>query len=98
MGEVRSRVRTLNLEERVTLPGWTTVDVIDRAMAAADIFLLPSTAEGLPMAAVEALRHGLAKSGDRIVIIAGVPFGIPGSTNMLHVQRLTGKELEGRDD
>jgi len=66
MGEVRSRVRTLNLEERVTLPGWTTVDVIDRAMAAADIFLLPSTAEGLPMAAVEALRHGLAIVGTQI--------------------------------
>jgi pyruvate kinase len=42
-----------------------------------------------------ALRHGLGVSGDRIVIMAGVPFGRPGSTNMLHVQRLTGKELEG---
>ena len=42
-----------------------------------------------------ALRHKLAKSGDRIIIMAGVPFGTPGSTNMLHVQRLTGKELEG---
>ena len=42
-----------------------------------------------------AMRHGLAKAGDRIVIMAGVPFGTPGSTNMLHVQRLTGKELDG---
>ena len=42
-----------------------------------------------------ALRHGLAKAGDRIVIMAGIPFGTPGSTNMLHVRRLTGKELEG---
>ena len=42
-----------------------------------------------------ALRHALAKAGDRIVIMAGVPFGKPGSTNMLHVQRLTGKELDG---
>ena len=45
-----------------------------------------------------ALRHGLAKSGDKIIIMAGVPFGTPGSTNMLHVQRLTGKELEGHKD
>ena len=45
-----------------------------------------------------ALRHGLAKSGDRIVIMAGVPFGTPGSTNVLHVQRLTGKELDGYRD
>lgn len=40
------------------------------------------------------LRHGLAKAGDRIVIMAGVPFGRPGSTNMLHVQRLVGNELD----
>lgn len=45
-----------------------------------------------------AMRHGLAGSGDKIIIMAGVPFGTPGSTNMLHVQRLTGKELEGFDD
>jgi len=45
-----------------------------------------------------AMRHGLAESGDKIIIMAGVPFGTPGSTNMLHVQRLTGKELEGFDD
>jgi pyruvate kinase len=44
-----------------------------------------------------ALRHQLGKAGDRVVIMAGVPFGTPGSTNMLHVQRLTGKELDGRD-
>ena len=42
-----------------------------------------------------ALRHKLARAGDRIVIMAGVPFGTPGSTNVLHVQRLTGKELDG---
>ena len=42
-----------------------------------------------------ALRHGLAKAGDRLVIVAGVPFGTPGSTNMIHVDRLTGDELKG---
>jgi pyruvate kinase len=42
-----------------------------------------------------ALRHGLAKAGDRIVVMAGVPFGTPGSTNVLHVVRLTGNELNG---
>src|SRR6185436_20082753 len=29
-----------------------------------------------------ALRHGIAGGGQRIVIIAGVPFGTPGSTNV----------------
>ncbi|KKC25256.1 pyruvate kinase [Sphingomonas sp. SRS2] len=42
-----------------------------------------------------ALRHGLAKAGDRVVIVAGVPFGTPGSTNVIHVVRLTGDELKG---
>jgi pyruvate kinase len=40
-----------------------------------------------------ALRHNLAKAGDRVIIMAGVPFGTPGSTNVLHVVRLTGDEL-----
>ena len=44
-----------------------------------------------------ALRHGIAKAGERIIITAGVPFGTPGSTNVLHVVRLTGHELKGHD-
>ena len=45
-----------------------------------------------------ALRHGIAGAGDRIVLMAGVPFGVAGSTNVLHVVRLTGDELEGYED
>jgi pyruvate kinase len=41
-----------------------------------------------------ALRHHMAKGGDRIVLMAGVPFGTAGSTNVLHVVRLIGDELE----
>jgi pyruvate kinase len=41
-----------------------------------------------------ALRHGVAKGGDRIIITAGVPFGTPGSTNVIHIVRLVGDELE----
>ena len=41
-----------------------------------------------------ALRHQLAKGGDRIVLMAGVPFGTAGSTNVIHVVRLIGDELE----
>ncbi len=35
-----------------------------------------------------ALEEGFAKEGDRIVVIAGIPFGRPGSTNNLRVVRL----------
>jgi pyruvate kinase len=37
----------------------------------------------------------LGHAGGRIVIMAGVPFGTPGSTNVLHIVRLTGDELKG---
>jgi len=42
-----------------------------------------------------ALRHNIAKAGDRVIIMAGVPFGTPGSTNVLHVVRIVGDELDG---
>ncbi|VAV92489.1 Pyruvate kinase [hydrothermal vent metagenome] len=41
-----------------------------------------------------ALRHKLAKAGSRVIVCAGVPFGTPGSTNLLHVVRLAGDELK----
>ena len=40
-----------------------------------------------------ALRHHIAAAGERLVVMAGVPFGVPGSTNVLHVVRLVGNEL-----
>ena len=40
------------------------------------------------------LRHGIADGGDRLVIMAGVPFGTSGSTNVIHVVKLQGDELE----
>ena len=40
------------------------------------------------------LRHKIAGSGDRIVIMAGVPFGQSGSTNVVHVVKIAGDELE----
>jgi pyruvate kinase len=42
-----------------------------------------------------ALRYHLGQAGGRIIIMAGVPFGTPGSTNVLHIVRLTGDELKG---
>ncbi|HEV2746933.1 MAG TPA: pyruvate kinase [Allosphingosinicella sp.] len=41
-----------------------------------------------------ALRHGAAKGGQRIIVTAGVPFGTPGSTNVIHIVRLIGDELD----
>jgi len=40
-----------------------------------------------------ALRANIAKAGDRIVVTAGVPFGTPGATNVLHIGWISGQEL-----
>ena len=40
------------------------------------------------------LRHHLAEAGDRMMIMAGVPFRTAGSTNVIHVVRIVGDELE----
>jgi pyruvate kinase len=41
-----------------------------------------------------ALRHGLATAGSKLVVMAGVPFGVSGATNLLHVVTLVGDELD----
>jgi pyruvate kinase len=41
-----------------------------------------------------ALRHGIARAGDRIIVMAGIPFRTPGATNVLHVVRVMGDELK----
>ena len=41
-----------------------------------------------------ALRHGFAEGGAKLIALAGVPFGTPGSTNLLHVVTVAGDELD----
>ncbi|MBA4042888.1 MAG: pyruvate kinase [Erythrobacter sp.] len=41
-----------------------------------------------------ALRHGFGQAGSKLIVLAGVPFGTPGSTNLLHVVTVTGDELD----
>ena len=44
-----------------------------------------------------ALRQGFGGAGAKLIALAGVPFGTPGATNLLHVVTLTGDELKGRE-
>nr|WP_298925129.1 pyruvate kinase [uncultured Erythrobacter sp.] len=44
-----------------------------------------------------ALRHGFGEAGSKQIVLAGVPFGTPGSTNLLHIVTLSGDELEKHD-
>ncbi|MBS0356500.1 MAG: pyruvate kinase [Proteobacteria bacterium] len=46
--------------------------------------------EMIEHATAAALREGVAQPGDTVVVIAGLPFGQQGSTNLLHVARVPG--------
>jgi glycosyltransferase involved in cell wall biosynthesis len=72
MNEVRTRVRELGLENRVALTGWLDAANVRRHLREADIFCIPSASEGLPVAAIEALQHGLAIVGSAIPGLADV--------------------------
>jgi glycosyltransferase involved in cell wall biosynthesis len=66
METVRASVAKHGLEKRVSLPGWCDASQVETLLADADIFLMPSTVEGLSVAAIEALKHGLALIGSDI--------------------------------
>lgn len=67
----------LGLVARVTMPGWLAEHEVRALCATADILVLPSHAEGLAMAVLEGLSHGLAVVTTRVgahdeVIVEGV--------------------------
>ncbi|MEO7319980.1 MAG: glycosyltransferase family 4 protein [Chthoniobacteraceae bacterium] len=66
MDAVRDAVARHGLEKRVSLPGWCAAGKVGTLLEDADIFLMPSTVEGLSVAAIEALKHGLALIGSDI--------------------------------
>lgn len=41
-----------------------------------------------------AVREGFAKEGDRLIVVAGVPFGTPGATNMVRIAFVAKEHVE----
>lgn len=60
VAETRILVERLGLAERVKVPGWLDDDRVTAELQTADILVLPSLVENLPMCVVEAFAHGLA--------------------------------------
>ncbi|RXA58350.1 pyruvate kinase [Limosilactobacillus mucosae] len=46
------------------------------------------TDEMFALAAKKAVEFGFAKSGDKIIVVAGVPMGTPGATNLMRVETI----------
>lgn len=60
MEAVRLRIAAHHLSARVCLRGWLGASEVEGILRTGDILCMPSTSEGMPVAAVEALKHGLA--------------------------------------
>ena len=55
----REIAQRAGLGDRVAFPGWVDRPTVNRLLATATVFILPSYAEGLPMSVLEALAHGV---------------------------------------
>ncbi len=64
--DYRRQAADLGLSGRVEMPGWLGADEARALCARADILALPSHAEGLAMAVLEGLSHGLAVVTTRV--------------------------------
>jgi glycosyltransferase involved in cell wall biosynthesis len=60
MGEVKAAIARHQLENRIALTGWIAPAQVQKILAEADILCMPSHSEGMPVAAVEALKFGVA--------------------------------------
>ena len=67
---VERRIRELGLEQKVRITGWLSNAAVREQLLAARILLLPSFAEGLPVALMEALALGRPTI---TTYIAGIP-------------------------
>lgn len=67
---VERQITELGLADHVSLLGWVSGDDKQRELAQADIFVLPSYNEGLPMSVLEAMAWGLPVITTRV---GGIP-------------------------
>lgn len=60
MPQVRALIDAHGLTTSITTRGWLEGAEVQAVLREADILCMPSSSEGMPVAAVEALKHGLA--------------------------------------
>ncbi|BDI19620.1 polysaccharide biosynthesis protein [Nostoc cf. commune SO-36] len=88
--QARNLVTTLNLEDYIKLPGWIGSDDRDILLTEADVFVLPSYNEGLPLSMLEAMAWELAVV---VTPVGGIPEIVTQSENGLIVNPGNVEEL-----
>ncbi len=76
--KVRELVEKENLKEKVSVSGWVSHSKIREIYEKADVMVLPSYAEGLPMSLLEAIGEGLPVVSTRV---GGIPEAIEDGRN-----------------
>jgi glycosyltransferase involved in cell wall biosynthesis len=67
--ELGSRLKTTGVAEHVEFTGWLSPEKVKTKLAALDVFLLLSDYEGLPVALLEAMAHGV------VPVVTGIESG-----------------------
>jgi len=70
--QMRDLAKAEELLDRITFSGWLGADDVATRLQASDILLMTSSQEGLPVAGIEALQHGLAVVGSQIGGLADI--------------------------
>jgi glycosyltransferase involved in cell wall biosynthesis len=66
LGQIREFVSKHGLHEHVTFHGWVESAKVQQLLRESDVMLMPSLSEGLPVAAIEAMKYGVAIVGGPI--------------------------------
>ena len=91
---IKMAMRQGQLEKRISLAGWVPEARMREILASTDILLMPSTSEGNPVAAIEALKSGVAILGSNIrglidlIEEGGNGFAVPTETPSAFRERL----------
>jgi glycosyltransferase involved in cell wall biosynthesis len=82
----------LEIADRVTFPGWISQDAVSQLLQEADILVLPSRSENLPVSVIEGMAHRIALVATPVgalpelledgVSALIVPIGDPGALSM----------------
>jgi glycosyltransferase involved in cell wall biosynthesis len=70
--KTREEIAKLGLANRVTVPGWIDDDAFETLLSQADILVLPSHDENLPLSVVEAFACGIAVISTHVGALADI--------------------------